>query len=208
MCPAIRGNPCTFSRSSRDILASEKSPPPPWTTGRIVIYEASTPEYFSHCPRSNDKSPPRWLWRGGGREPRFCNKVCVVSDLCAVSFYSPLPRAMAKLSFLPRGFFDDFIPVLELIRMNLIHGQRFNSWISRKFIVDHRTLGEKLSSKLNEFKIKCIKFSYICFFVILKCIWHLRWITNTLTFFKIYYISRNSWEKFVTKKMYIFKHCV
>lgn len=64
------------------------------------------------------------------------------------------------------------------------------------------------SSKLNEFKIKCIKFSYICFFVTLKCIWHLWWITNTLTFFKIYYISRNSWEKFVTKKMYIFKHCV
>lgn len=32
MCPPIRGNPCTFSRSSRDILASEKSPPPLWTT--------------------------------------------------------------------------------------------------------------------------------------------------------------------------------
>ena len=32
---------------------------------RIVIYEASTPEYFSHCPRSNDKSSRAAMALGG-----------------------------------------------------------------------------------------------------------------------------------------------
>lgn len=92
VCPSVK-TVYTCQKLAWYSSQREIAPPPRRSMHcrRIVIYEASTPEYFSHCPRSNDKSSCAAMvldgagWREGGRMPRFCNKVRVVNDLCAIS---------------------------------------------------------------------------------------------------------------------------
>lgn len=127
-CPFRAEAACTFARSSRDIPASEKPrrlllAASSMDCRRIVIYEASTPEYFSHCPRSSDKSSRAAMALGGGREPRFCNKVRVVSDLCAISLLPAAKSCRRRNSLAPFApipvFLSTAVPPVLLTRSRL-----------------------------------------------------------------------------------------
>lgn len=112
------------------------APPRSMDCRRIVIYEASTPEYFSHCPRWNDKSsrPARQTpgpvlggevrgREGCGRAARcraFVTK-CASLAIYALFRYRPLPRAAGDEAIVPSraNSLRNFRPPTLYIEINL-----------------------------------------------------------------------------------------
>ena len=78
---------------------------------RIVIYEASTPEYFSHCPRSNDKSSRAAMALGrraggarAGGSRAFVTK-CASLAIYALFRRPPAAKSSGRRNY--RSFRDD-----------------------------------------------------------------------------------------------------